>query len=447
MNFTSAVFLIFFPVIWFIYWEIKSEYRKYVLIAASIIFYGYFSFIALLWLLATIFITYLAGIGSPKYSASGKNIWRMTEAAGLLFPLALLVVFKYTPVHNLLLPAGISFYTFQTLSYVLDVWSGKYKCERSFADYMLYVCFFPQLVAGPIERAEHLLPQLKAAHSLNRDEQGRGLSRMAVGFLQKAALADTLAPFVDRVYGNLSNASGPDIIIGTLCFSLQIYFDFAGYSNIAIGAANMLGIKLIENFDHPYLKGSISGFWKSWHMSLTSWLTEYVYIPLGGSRRGNLRTVLNILIVFLLSGIWHGAGVTFAIWGMMHGIFLSFERCFYEKLITLKSFGKAVYGVWCIVLIEIAWVFFRIDKLTDLSTLMNGLCRGWNAWNPVHVTTITGLILFGSGLLLTTVNEKLWKEKGSAPMELLLISGVVIAAALIRNLGTDGSNAFMYFKF
>lgn len=289
---------------------------------------------------------------------------------------------------NLLLPVGISFYTFQTLSYVIDVYRGDVKPERNFFFYALFVSFFPQLVAGPIERPGNLIPQLRERHKWSGENAIKGAKHMLVGFFKKVCVADVIAVYVNSVYNDVGSASAIAIIIATALFAIQIYCDFSGYTDIAIGCARIMGIKLMQNFDHPYMATTIKGFWARWHISLSGWFKDYLYIPLGGNRRGRARTMLNIFIVFLVSGLWHGANWTFVIWGAIHGLYQIVGMMtkaprdrLWARLGLLDSpvlkWGRraAVFA-----LVSFAWIFFRANTIGDALTVMDKLfLSGWGS--------------------------------------------------------------------
>lgn len=295
------------------------------------------------------------------------------------------------PRHDLLLPVGISFYTFQALGYTIDIYRGKISAERNFFKYALFVSFFPQLVAGPIERSKNLMEQLitDTPPRFNWELARDGFLLMIWGFFLKLVLADRIAIFVDRVFSDLTGLTGWYIIIAVILFAFQIYCDFAGYSIIAKGAAQILGIKLMDNFDTPYFSESVSEFWRRWHISLTSWFRDYVYIPLGGNRKGKIRKHLNTMIVFLLSGLWHGASVTFIIWGGLNGFYIvmgDLLRPVKEKfshLLRINShnvvnrIGKMIITF---ILVDFSWLFFRAENLRYVVYALKQVYRHPNPW-------------------------------------------------------------------
>lgn len=338
MVFNSFQFLVFFPIVIITYFIIPNKAKQLWLLLCSYFFYMSWNAKYGLLLLGITMLTYIAGIiiGKQK-ERNGK----MAIAISVVISLGILFYFKYInfalgllgsilsymrieivlPQYDILLPVGISFFTFQSIGYVIDVYRKETYAEKNFIKYALFVSFFPQLVAGPIERSKNLLKQLAIPQKFSYDNFREGFLMMLWGYFQKMVIADRIAIFVDVVYDNLDVYHGWYVIVATILFAFQIYCDFSGYSTIAIGAARILGISLMENFDAPYLATSVSAFWRRWHISLTSWFRDYVYIPLGGNRKGAVRKNLNILIVFFLSGLWHGASLAFVLWGVLNGLY------------------------------------------------------------------------------------------------------------------------------
>lgn len=356
VNFNSVEFLIFLPVVVSFYWVLPFRFRWVLLLAASLFFYMSWN----VWLIILIGVTtvtaYTAAICiSHTKSKAVKKIWL---AATLVICLGILIFFKYINfllesavgiirlfnaeqddiVFNVILPVGISFYTFQTLSYVIDVYRGEYPAEHHFGYFALYVTYFPQLVAGPIERPQTLLPQLRTPHKFNEENMIEGGKWLLSGFFRKCVIADFCGIFVDNVYSDLGSANALAVFAASALFLFQIYNDFAGYSEIALGSARLMGIKLSKNFDRPLTSSSFTEFFRRWHITLNQWFTQYVYIPLGGNRKGTLRKLLNTLIVFALCGLWHGANWTFVLWGVSAGVFVCLETLL--KKPTLEICGK-----------------------------------------------------------------------------------------------------------
>lgn len=341
MLFNSYSFLIFFPIVILIYWIIPLRFRYIWLLAASYYFYMCWNAKYALLLLACTVITYLSGIFIYKIKNSGKAearriiYMKLCVAFSFIINLGVLAWFKYfdffvenlqkvfahigitlsSPTFDIILPVGISFYTFQALSYTMDVYRGEIYAEKNFLKYALFVSFFPQLVAGPIERSKNLLKQVAVPHRFDYEKCREGFLLMMWGFFMKLVIADRAAIVVNTVYNNYEQYPGLYLVIATILFAFQIYCDFGGYSTIAMGAAKMLGFELMENFNCPYFSKSVSEFWRRWHISLSSWFKDYLYIPLGGNRKGKIRKYINLMIVFLTSGLWHGAQWSYVTWG------------------------------------------------------------------------------------------------------------------------------------
>ena len=390
MNFNSLEFLVFFPLVFVLHWILPHRFRWTLLLAASWLFYFWWNPWTGFLLVGTTFVSWMCAKGIARTeTAAVKRAWL---ALALAASLGCLGVFKYAGFFasvaglelalRIILPVGISFYTFQTLSYVIDVYRGAVKTEEHFGYYALFVSFFPQLVAGPIERPENLLPQLRAERRFSTEYFAAGGWLLLEGYFKKIVIADGLAPFVDRVYGAPGEALGPEIVLATVLFGVQIYCDFSGYSDIARGAAKLLGIDLMENFRRPYGAKTVREFWRRWHISLTSWFTDYVYIPLGGSRKGLSRQMLNIMIVFLLSGLWHGAGWTFVLWGLIHGLY-QMGSVLLERREKSAAKGNRARSVLCHVrtfaLVSLPWIFFRAASVEDAVVLLSRSTVGWGS--------------------------------------------------------------------
>lgn len=395
MLFNSFTYTAFLPAVCILHWALPHRYRWMLLLAASYYFYMNWNPVYAVLILVTTAVSYLAAVFMETAGERTKKIILFIASAvcfGILF------VFKYfnfvmdavcgglrlfsvnasPPVLDLLLPVGISFYTFQTAGYIIDVYRGGVKAERHFGYYALFVSFFPQLVAGPVERAENLLPQLKSAKNFDESRFISGLKAMLWGYYKKLVVADTLAVYVNQVYGSLEDYEGPALAAAAFFFSLQVYCDFSGYSDIAIGTAELFGIRFLDNFAAPYFAVSVQEFWKRWHISLSSWFRDYVYIPLGGSRCTVAVRCRNLLVTFLASGIWHGAGWTFMAWGALHGLAQAAEvlmRGPLEKLRRLKA-GRFVLRAAVFGFCTAAWVFFRADSLGDAWYVLSHMSDG-----------------------------------------------------------------------
>ena len=379
MNFNTLEFLLFLPAVLALHWALPHRLRWALLLASSWLFYFWWEPVAGLLLVAVILVTWLCGLGAAREKPPAVRRACLAMALGAC--LGCLGVFKYAgffaglipggPAWRLLLPVGISFYTFQAIGYLVDVWRGEVAAERNFLRYALFLSFFPQLVAGPIERSRNLLHQI---HEPQRFDFGRakdGLLLMGWGFFQKLVVADRIAVLVDGVYGDYTSHSGLQILLATVLFAFQIYCDFAGYSDIAIGAARVMGFALTKNFRSPYFATTVSGFWRDWHISLTTWFRDYVYIPLGGNRRGRARKYRNLLLTFGASGLWHGAGWNFVAWGLLNGLYQvagdmtrTLRQRLGERLHVRTDCGshRLLQGLVTFGLVDFAWLFFRAES-------------------------------------------------------------------------------------
>lgn len=398
MLFNSAEFLLFFPVVFALYFALPSRWRWLLLLVASYVFYAFWNpaYLLLIWLSTVVDYVAARRMGDSDSQTDRRRYLFLSLAVnlGLLFTFKYFnffrdtlvsVGFEFIPALDLLLPVGISFYTFQTLSYTIDVYRGAIGPERHFGRFALYVAFFPQLVAGPIERSTRLLPQLRRSTRFDYDRIVRGMRQMLWGFFKKVVIADRLAESVNLIYNNATDYSGAPLIAATVFFALQIYCDFSGYSDIAIGAAKILGFDLMENFRQPYFSRSIREFWQRWHISLSSWFRDYVYIPLGGSRVAVPRIYLNLLITFLVSGLWHGAAWTFVLWGGLHGGYIVVERATQTvrdqiwqvtRLERIPLLRSAVQLTTTLSLVVFAWILFRANSFADARHIITHLLDG-----------------------------------------------------------------------
>lgn len=392
MLFNSIEYLFFFPFVVAVYFCLSHKYRWILLLASSYFFYMYWKPEYIILIIITTFIDYfvalkIQGLENKKH----RRNWLLVS---IVSNLGLLFLFKYFTFFNttlsnalsffnvtykpkvidLLLPVGISFYTFQTLAYVIDVYWGKLNAEKSFGKFALFISFFPQLVAGPIERATNLLPQFNNKSHFDIDRVTSGFRLICWGLFKKVVVADNFAVTVNLAYEHIGRYSGWELLTATYLFAFQIYCDFSGYSDIAIGSARVMGFELMDNFKTPYFSKSVSEFWKRWHISLSTFFRDYLYFPLGGNRKSKQRQLLNLLIVFLLSGLWHGANWTFVIWGCLHGVYVASElflRKIYDRLAAILPMNKFKYITNSIAifitfhLVNIGWVFFRAKNADD----------------------------------------------------------------------------------
>jgi len=393
MIFNSIDFGIFFPIVFFIYWIFfrkNIQYRNIFLIAVSYLFYGWWDWRFLSLIIISSIIDFI--IGNKIYLQESVSRRKNLLMVSLIVNLGFLGFFKYYNFFvdsfinafsifgmnlegfhlNIILPVGISFYTFQTLSYTLDIYYKKFKPTNNIYAFFAFVSFFPQLVAGPIERAKDLLPQFLKINTINYNLLRSGLLLMVWGFFKKIVIADRLAIFVDAAYGDVANLDGATSIVAIIFFAFQLYLDFSAYSDIAIGSARILGFNLSTNFKRPYLATSFSDFWKRWHISLSSWFKDYVYIPLGGNRATKRKIIRNIMIVFILSGLWHGASWNFVIWGLLNGVFiLVFDKFLRnEKNKILKRFFISFFisSLWALSL-----VFFRSSTFNEAIIMLSNI--------------------------------------------------------------------------
>lgn len=393
MIFNSIDFAIFFPTVFFLYWLVfnkKVKVRNIYLIAVSYLFYGWWDWRFLSLIIISSFIDFFTGKrifneGNPKKRTSYLIL-------SLLVNLGFLGFFKYcnffidsfinafslfgvnfsAPTLNIILPVGISFYTFQTLSYTIDIYQRKMEPTDDIFEFFAFVSFFPQLVAGPIERAKHLLPQFKEKTQINYQDLRSGLLLVAWGLFKKIVIADRLARFVNAAYADTGHINGLPAIFATVFFAFQLYFDFSAYSDIAIGTARTLGFKLSLNFNRPYLSSSFADFWKRWHISLSSWFKDYVYIPLGGNRKGNWLTKRNVMVVFLLSGLWHGASWNFVIWGGLNGLFIILLDKILFKLAS-KGIQRFLTSLFVSSCWAISLIFFRAQSFSGAIEMYKSL--------------------------------------------------------------------------
>ncbi len=441
MLFNSIPFLIFFPIVIAFYYILSHSYRWVWLLLASCFFYMFFKPEYILILFFTIIIDYFAGIQIEN--SKNKNQKKYWLIASLIANIGILAIFKYynfindnitgiaklahytnpIPALKILLPIGLSFHTFQAMSYTIEVYKGRQQAERHFGYYALYVMFFPQLVAGPIERPQNILHQLKEKKLFHYQNFSDGGKLMLWGFFKKICIADRLAFFVNEVYKSPADHTGFQCLIAIVFFSFQIYCDFSAYTDIAIGSAKVMGIDLMKNFDRPYASTSIATFWKRWHISLSTWFRDYLYIPLGGNRKGAYITYLNIMIVFLLSGLWHGASWTFVIWGAIHGIAVVFETRWIQikkqvlQIDTEKKHFLLNYIniVFVFIVVSIAWIFFRAENLNTIHILFKQIKHiEWSQFTLSSFGAInrTNLILSFIVIILLEGIQYITKEKG-----------------------------------
>lgn len=470
MNFISFDFAIFLIAVLAGFYALPHRFRTLFLLLASYFFYGYWSIPYLFLLIATMLIDFLfAQLIEDAVDPKRKKLFLTLS---LVLNLGILFVFKYfnftmdliydatgsrLAVSSLILPFGISFYTFHSISYVVDVYHALIPAERNFIPYSAYVMFFPQLVAGPIARAKHLLHQFEEKKYFRSEQWWAGLWFIALGYCMKVVLADNLSPAVDAFLG-----TGPDVLAHTVWrsvqgiyfFAFQIYFDFAGYTSIAIGVAKLFDFELVKNFDTPYFSASITEFWRRWHISLSSWLRDYLYISLGGNRKGKLRTYVNLMLTMLLGGLWHGANVTFVIWGAMHGAYLVIERMLKSNPATLTICRKVPRGVRIFItfqLVCLAWIPFRMPDIAGSIALAKQFFL-W-AMHPLSYTNGAETQKFLWALIalwmLFEYAERRWRlqERFMKLPFFVKIALLYLFTAGILLFMQGNSRAFIYFQF
>ncbi len=494
MVFNSFAFLIFFPVFLLLYKVLPIKVRWVMMLILSYIFYMGWQPDLLYLILFTTVVSYAAALFIEKFEGK-RGLQRTFMIIAVAVSLAVLFFFKYfnfaaeniaalltsfgvqigDPTLDLILPVGISFYTFQTLSYVIDVYRGSIKAERHFGYYALFVSFFPQLVAGPIERPENLLPQLKTKNPFTVNDVTMGLKFMLVGFFKKIVIADGVSHIVNTVYNNATGGNeivnGFTVLVATVLFAVQIYCDFSGYTDIAIGCSRILGIKLMQNFNDPYSATSIKDFWRRWHISLTSWFTDYVYIPLGGSRCKKWRHLLNLMIVFLLSGIWHGAAWTYILWGVLHGIYQIIgnliakpRSALYKKLGIREDSLPVKMGKHLVTftLVCFSWMIFRANSLGELWFLIKTLFTGWGGISISSSLDALGLGVIGIATIILSciilkildvqINTKPNLDNSHLPLSpsrsvIYVILVWAVAAGWLILIAGNLESSFIYFQF
>ena len=480
MLFNSLTFIIFLAVVLVLYYTLPQKLKWIMLLIASCIFYmGWRAELIILIVISTLSNWLLARLIYDK--PEKKKVFLIIS---LIINFGLLFVFKYMVFINhsfmwlynylgwtypikdfdIVLPMGISFYTFQAASYTIDVFYGKYKPEKNYFKLALFIMFFPQLVAGPIERADRLLGQLFTKHKLELANISQGSKLMLMGYFKKIVIADRASVLVDAIYNSPQEYKGLPLVVATLFFTVQIYCDFSGYTDIARGVAKLMGIELMINFDRPYFSKNIKEFWRRWHISLSSWLRDYIYIPLGGSRCSLIKKYRNIIITFLASGLWHGANWTFVLWGGLHGLYQVIGDL-KNKIIPIKRdiFVLNIFRVIiCFVLVAFAWIFFRANTISDAIYIIKNIFAGWENVSDLQYLYVTfnnmGLKLFEIVILSIAILFLIFTEVISFKYDIhkLLNKGpfifrfvyYYILACFILMMGVfAGGGQFIYFQF
>jgi alginate O-acetyltransferase complex protein AlgI len=477
MLFNSFNFALFLPIVFCLYWFVTKNIRSQniLLLLASYFFYACWDWRFLFLLVFSTLLDYITGIKMTESKTKGiKKIWLVIS---ITTNLGFLGIFKYYnffaksfaeaishfgfDVHpwslNVILPVGISFYTFHGLSYVLDIYNGKIKADRNFIDYSVFVSFFPLLVAGPIERATHLLPQIKRSRSFDYANAVNGLKQILWGLFKKMVIADQCAEYVNVIFANHGSLGGSTLLLGAVLFAFQIYGDFSGYSDIAIGTARLFGIDLFRNFAYPFFSRNIAEFWRRWHISLSSWFRDYLYIPLGGSKGSVWVKVRNVFIIFLVSGFWHGANWTFIVWGLLNAIYILPSILFKTNRVNLnivaqgKLFPSLKDSLNIFItfgLTVIAWIFFRSDSLKEAIVFISNILRP----SLLSIPTIRPIYLF-IFLLLFLVTEWIGRETPFAienffinkPRIIRWFFYLVLVITIINYSGAK--QPFIYFQF
>lgn len=483
MLFNSMAFAIFLPVVFVLYWVLPHRFRWVLLLISSYYFYMSWDAGYIVLILFTTFVSYKAALMLESAETQKKK--RICTVSALIVSLGVLFFFKYynffatsltgalqkfaiefhPKTLEVVVPVGISFYTFQTLGYVIDVYRGEVQAEHHFGKYAAFISFFPQLVAGPIERSRNLLPQIQGFHKFNYDQASYGVLLIVWGFFKKLVVADNLAIHVDAVYGNINNYTGLPLAAAALFFSLQIYCDFSGYSDIAVGTAKLFGIDLMTNFRSPYYSASVKEFWSRWHISLSTWFRDYVYIPLGGNRVGRLRHAFNTLLTFLASGLWHGAAWTYVYWGGVHGAAQIIENSLFPNGRRVRKDVKHTPLWWLRVLAvflaaSAAWVLFRSEDMGTAVYIYQNMFKGIEQFDVYWESGVLQLgfgsvepYLLGAVILILAVYDYLSlkrdvilcvKKLPALPRWFLYVAVLLIVVILSP---TDSSKEFIYFQF
>ncbi len=469
MVFNSFNFWLIFPVVFIIYWAIPKTHNKYrnmFLLIVSYLLYLNWKPVYGLILLGVTSVTYYGGIviENDKNNKRKHLVWCLTFLTA--FPLLLFKYYNFVnesitsileivglhfslPGLNWAIPVGISFFTFQALGYMLDVYHGRTRAEKSLIDYLLFVSFFPQVTSGPISKADELLPQIKKAHSFSYEQGKEGLRLLLWGMFFKLVVADRLGMYVDTVYANYEHISGLNLLLGSAFYSFQIYGDFAGYSYMAIGIAKLLGFDLINNFNRPYFSATITEFWRRWHISLTRWLTQQIYIPLGGSRCSKLRCYINIMITFLVSGVWHGANLTFIIWGAIHGFIQIVEKSLgINKGEKTPKYILPFRVIFTFVIVTIAWIFFRMPTFMDSINVIKRIIMEPGTFNS-GLMMASDMLMLVIGLFVMLAKDTKDEFFKNTPLlgNKLVWTVYVVLFAMILNFGILDGGSFIYVSF
>ena len=464
MLFNSIDFAIFLPLVFGAFWLLpnRSDWQNGTLLLASLVFYGWWDYRFLSLILFSTIVDFTIGQQIQRTNAQGKR--KMLLGISLFTNLGLLGFFKYFNFfqnsfiqaftffgHDLegfsltiILPVGISFYTFQTLSYTIDVYRKEMTPVRKFIDFATFVTFFPQLVAGPIERAKKIIPQLQASRIFDYQQAKSGLHLIIFGLFRKIVIADNLGIYVDRIW-QYPNAITPYmVVLASVFFSVQIYMDFSGYSRIARGVAQLFGIKLMVNFNYPYKSTSFSEFWSRWHISLSTWFRDYLYIPLGGNRRGPKRTLINLCLVFTISGLWHGADWSFVLWGFMHFLLLTSERFIKLPKTKMMHFLKWVNVLF---MVNLTWILFRADTIANAWVFIRQLFKYQPLLGYDSLTFQSPFLLALNLFLVLSLPLLLMIERRFYDFKIWQQNVLLIGLLLFTSMFLTTGETFIYFQF
>jgi D-alanyl-lipoteichoic acid acyltransferase DltB (MBOAT superfamily) len=475
MLFNSLVFFGFITIIFVVYPRLQLRGQNIFLLVASYVFYGYWDWRFTFLLFTSTIVDYF--VGQKIQSTDNQRRRKLLLLASIAVNLGILGFFKYfnffvgsaasvlsaigleshMPMLRVILPIGISFYTFKTMTYTIDIYRKKIVPISDFVDYALFVSFFPQLLAGPIERASNLIPQIVAPRQINRMKVLTGLNLCLIGYFKKIAIADTLAPIVGKVFDAPDAMSSGQLWTGVYAYTFQIYGDFSGYTDIARGISRILGFETMENFNAPYLSRSITEFWRRWHISLSSWFRDYLYISLGGNRRGSVRTYANLIITMFLCGLWHGAAWTFILWGLLHGLYLMGHRMVMREnkadLSWPRNFTGWTKGIVKVFLtfhlVALAWILFRSSSLESAIVYFEGLFRFQQFTGFSASVLFAGILMIALDLAQTWCGSHTWlTDRQDARFLRYTVAQMIILSAIsaaIAHLGTI--TPFIYFQF
>lgn len=473
MSFSSLTFLIFMVAVFIVYWILPHNLRWCALLAANILFYASYEARFLLLILLLTLVSYFCAIAMTRY----PNRKKLSLAISVIVTLLFLIFYKYAgfivdtvgkitelaaldfhpTTLKLIQPVGISFFSFQIIGYLTDVYRGKQEAITHLGKYAVFVSFFPNITSGPIERAPHFMPQLEEEKQFDYENAVCSLSLLLVGLIKKVVIADSLSKYVDAVFNNISAGTGLSFLVASLLFSVQIYCDFAGYSDMALGVAGLLGFRLTENFRQPYFADSVKQFWAGWHISLSTWLRDYVYIPLGGNRCSKARRNFNLIVTFLVSGLWHGADWTYILWGGIHGVAQVIENTVKEKFKPgVSLISKIARHAITLIIVCLAWIFFRANCVSDAFYIITHLFSGGSVSDSLGVMGMSKLSVIKVILMIVLLavydgysrkNDliEMFRKQHPAVRWVVYIAAAVMVIVLKIHNGSDAS--FIYFQF